>query len=94
MSSFVFYAYFNSQYLEQIPIVRNKHLEFVKENKDRIRYGGVIHNPDQSYKGILIILEANTMEEATDFIKNDPYFKLYNSYKIDYFIQKIPPITI
>lgn len=90
MNSFVFHAFFSNQQLEQIPIVRNKHLEFVKNNIHRINYGGVIHNPDQSYKGILMILEANTIEEATDFIRNDPYFKLYNSFEINLFSQKIP----
>lgn len=77
---------------EKINEIREAHLTYVRLQINCIHYGGVIQDEANDYKGILMIIKANNIDEATDFIKNDPYFSLYSRYEVSLFSQRIPKI--
>ena len=89
MHLFCCQTFFASGKLDKINDCRDRHVDYIKQKKS-IHYGGVITDENNQYKGILIIFHANSIEEATEFIKNDPYFELYDKYLINFFTQRIP----
>lgn len=68
---------------------RLKHLEFVKNNHKQIKYGGVLYKNEKK-SGIIYIVMAKNLEEATNFVKKDPYFDIATSYEVYKFEQKLP----
>lgn len=55
---------------------RQAHLDYAATFGTRIRVGGPLLGPDgQSMIGSLLLLEAETIDEARAFSDNDPYVK-------------------
>jgi uncharacterized protein YciI len=83
------YSLFNLNLIDKINEIRDVHLLYIKNNIENIIYGGVVNQDNQDYKGILMIIKANNINEAENFIKNDPYFELYKTSDINLFSQRI-----
>jgi uncharacterized protein YciI len=65
--------------------VRSIHIEYVKQNADRIiASGGFFPDDDDFPNGGLIILDVGTRKETEDYITNDPFFlnRIFSSYTI------------
>ncbi len=92
MSIYSCYSIFDITKLSNINETRDKHLQYVKDNIDSITFGGVIQDENDMIIGILMIIKAKNKNEAVNFIKNDPYFELYQSYDVNLFSQRIPKI--
>ncbi|SDH10772.1 YciI family protein [Roseospirillum parvum] len=55
---------------------RQAHLDYAASFGPRIRVGGPMLGPDgQTMVGSLLLLEAETIDEARAFTENDPYAK-------------------
>lgn len=91
MPLFCCHSFFDSSKLDKINDIRALHLDYIKQ-KNCIHYGGVITDENNQHKGIIIIFYANNLEDAKEFIENDPYFVLYNKCNTDFFTQRIPTI--
>ncbi|TVR76020.1 MAG: hypothetical protein EA412_14480 [Chitinophagaceae bacterium] len=70
--------------------LRPEHLQYIQSLKKTIRYGGVLLTENNEQKGICYIVNAKTISEAKQFIKDDPYYLLYQKVEVDLFEQKLP----
>ena len=56
-----------------------------------IKYGGVVLKENtEIYKNICYFLQAVSKKQAEDFVRNDPYYSLYNHIEIKKFVQRVP----
>lgn len=79
---------FNTQ-LKNFEIVRFEHLKYVREKSKQIKYGGVLFQEEIKI-GVMYIIMAKNLEEASQFLKKDPYFEIATSYEVYDFEQKLP----
>lgn len=75
--------------LKNFDQVRLEHLKYVQTNHKQIKYGGVLYQ-NENKSGIIYIVMAKNLEEATNFVKKDPYFDIATSYEVYKFEQKLP----
>jgi hypothetical protein len=55
---------------------RAAHMDFLKENSERIVFGGPLKNtPEGASTGALIVVDCATRQEAEAFIGADPFYR-------------------
>ncbi|MBX2804684.1 MAG: YciI family protein [Hyphomicrobiales bacterium] len=62
--------------LERRMAARPDHLAYLESAEDKVRIGGAMLTPDEkSPLGSVIVIEADSIEEARAFAQADPYAK-------------------
>jgi uncharacterized protein YciI len=72
--------------IEKKKELRAVHLEYVDKNSSRIiASGGFFPDDDDFPVGGLIILDADSRQQAVEYIENDPFYinGIFSRYKID-----------
>jgi uncharacterized protein YciI len=72
---------------------RAAHMDFLKENSERIVFGGPLKNtPEGASTGALIVVDCATRKEAEAFIAADPFHRggVYESVAVRAFKQVFP----
>lgn len=83
------YIEFDLNFKNEIQKVNQNHLEYIKNRKEKIFFGGVLENEENIKNGILYIVKFNNYNEAFTFLSEDPYFIYVKQYQINNFILKI-----
>jgi|TARA_B100000287_G_C20625922_1_gene777831 hypothetical protein len=55
---------------------RDEHLQYLKNNKDKLLMAGPILNNDDTPKGSVLILRFKTKDDLKNFLKEDPYVQV------------------
>ena len=76
---------------DRVADLRPAHLEYIRANRARLRYGGVVAGEDGQYEAIVFVLIASSPQDARAFVAADPYNPLFAHVTISRFQQKIPP---
>jgi uncharacterized protein YciI len=92
LNYYLIYAFFKTNQIDSISIERAKHLAYIEQNIKFMHYGGLIKEDTNLPKGVMYVICASDLIAATTFLKADPYFKLFQTYNIELFEQKIPKI--
>jgi uncharacterized protein YciI len=90
MRTFLIIYHFDINLLDQIADLRSQHQRYIQKHKNLIQYGGVFSSVENISTGIIITILAKDCKVVVEFVKNDPYFPLYENYIISNFEQKIP----
>lgn len=53
--------------------IRPKHLEYLKSLGKTLKFAGPFVDENDKPNGTLMVVEANSKDEAADFAKGDPY---------------------
>ena len=69
--------------------LRDDHLRYIRSKKN-IRFGGIARTNANHYSEIVYIISCSNIDEAEQFVFNDPYSKIVESYRVNQFEQKIP----
>jgi uncharacterized protein YciI len=86
---FLIKANFTPNTKEKLETLRPSHLNYIVKNCT-IKYGGLTMDQQDLENGILYILSYQTIKEAEDFIKMDPYHSILSNISIEKFVQKLP----
>ena len=76
--------------IDNIQLLREKHLDYVKRFLSVITYGGVCGNEELPYQSICFFLDTDTEQDALKFVEQDPYSATYSAVEIKQFTQKVP----
>lgn len=89
-SLYCIYYYFRKELPQNFEVIRERHLSYVKANREKIVFGGVLSEADLTM-GVLYVTTAQDRDDAQAFLERDPYFSVVDSYQIHDFETKIQP---
>lgn len=87
-------AYFKTQSEELRQKKKEEHHIYISSKTKIIIFGGLIFDENESPKGLIYILKSKNKTEALSFIKDDPYFIIFEKIEINRFEQKLPNYEI
>ncbi|MFG6101391.1 hypothetical protein U2F10_03990 [Leptothoe sp. EHU-05/26/07-4] len=64
----------------------------MKNHLKQIAFGGLAYDEDADTTVVCICLNVESDSEASDFVKDDPYWEVYKQVKIEKFKQMIPGV--
>ncbi len=69
------YDHTDADALDRRMAVRPSHLDYVRQLKEKGQFllGGALLNPDGNMIGSMLMLDMETEELLTDYLKTDPY---------------------
>lgn len=75
---------------EDLQALRPTHLDYIRDNENRIAFGGIASGTETPVEQIVYFLRAAELEDAEGFVRDDPYWPCYAKIFLTPFTQKIP----
>ena len=90
METFIVWSRFDDTRMAEVAQRRPAHLAHVIDHREQIDFGGLAAAPAGPPQAILMVVRAESLDEARALVAQDPYDDLYASQELLPFQQRLP----